>query len=224
MKSGKHRNGNGNRKQSAIGNGQSADVTAYAANRLNQYSLISNHVNHGISPRRSEAVGNPVQISPTYDLNGNMTWDGTNAYFWDVQNQLVLVSNSYDAMGRRVRKEVSRRDAETQSWSVESTRHFFYDGWNLVAEIGSRSSEVSTNRYVWGNDLSGTLQGAGGVGGLLAVSTLPTAYCQLPIVSYPLYDHNGNVERYVSRSGATVASYQYDAFGNTVSETVNGER
>ena len=220
MKGGKHRNGNRNRTQSAIGNGQSADVTTYRVNRLNQYSAITN----------SAFSASPREIISSYDFNGNLTWDGTNAYFWDLQNQLVLVSNAacqvasaYDAMGHRVRKMVSRRDAETQSWNVERTHHFFYDGWNLVAEIGSRSSEVSTNRYVWGNDLSGSLQGVGGVGGLLAVSTLPTAYCQLPIVSYPLYDHNGNVERYAARNGVTVASYQYDAFGNTVSETVNGE-
>jgi len=135
----------GNRRQSTIGNGQSADVTAYAANNLNQYSAITN----------SAFSAPPREIRPTYDLNGNMTWDGTNACFWDHQNQLILVSNAqyqvvnaYDAMGRRVRKTVSRRDAETQSWNVECTRHFFYDGWNLVAEIGSRRSEVSTNRYV----------------------------------------------------------------------------
>ena len=205
----------GNRKQASVSSGNSTpDVTAYIANNLNQYSAITN----------SAFSASPREIRPTYDLNGNMIWDGTNAYFWDLQNQLVLVSNAtvqvasaYDAMGRRVRKTVSRRDAETQSWAVEETRHFFYDGRNVIAEIGSRSSEVSTNRYVWGNDLSGSLQGAGGVGGLLAVSTLPTAYCQLPIVSYPFYDHNGNVERYAARNGVTVASYQYDAFGKTVS-------
>ena len=133
-----------------------------------------------------------------------MTWDGTNAYFWDLQNQLVLVSNAqfqvsnaYDAMGRRVRKAVQRRDAETQSWEVEKTCHFYYDGWNLVAEIGSQSSEVSTNRYTWGNDLSGSLQGvplrqgyggqAGGVGGLLAVSCVSsnTSYL-LPITCFTI--------------------------------------
>jgi len=74
---------------------------------------------------------------------------------------------------------------------------------------------------VWGNDLSGSLQGAGGVGGLLAVlSSSPNSLQPNSLTaSYSLYDHNGNVERYVSRSGATVAAFQYDAFGNTISET-----
>ena len=81
-------------------------MTAYSANRLNQYTAISNP---------QSAISNP-----TYDLNGNMTWDGTNAYFWDLQNQLVIVSNAavqvsnaYDAMGRRVRKSVSAYNAST---------------------------------------------------------------------------------------------------------------
>ena len=139
-----------------------------------------------------------------------------------VSNAAVQVASAYDAMGRRVRKIVSRRDAETQSWTVEETRHFFYDGWNMVMEtVGSGSMQSAvTNRYTWGNDLSGSLQGAGGVGGLLAVSCVSsnTSYL-LPLTYYPLFDHNGNVERYVSRSGATAAAFQYDAFGNTVSET-----
>jgi RHS repeat-associated protein len=209
----------GNRKQSAVGSEQ-PDVTAYVANRLNQYSLISNHVNHV----------HPVQISPAYDLNGNMTWDGTNAYFWDLQNQLVLVSNAavqvasaYDAMGRRVRKEVSVWDGQLTAYRSQSTVYFFYDGWNLVRETQHSllpTFHSSTHLYIWGNDLSGTLQGAGGVGGLLTVSCVSSSTSYLsPLTYYPLYDHNGNVERYISRSGATAAAFQYDVFGNTVAET-----
>ena len=124
-------------------------------------------------------------------------------------------------MGRRVRKIVSRRDAETQSWGVESTRHFYYDGWNVIRETIHSTLpyfQSSTSLYTWGNDLSGTLQGAGGVGGLLAVLSSGSQPYSLTAY-YPLFDHNGNVERYVARNGATVAAFQYDAFGNTVSET-----
>ena len=213
----------GNRKTASALSASSgtSELSTYAANRLNQYSNIT-YQSNSLQPN---------SLSPAYDLNGNMTWDGTNAYFWDLQNLLVLVSNAevqvasaYDAMGRRVRKIVSRRDAETQSWTVEETHHFFYDGWNVVRETVQLNSltppNALTNYYTWGNDLSGSLQGAGGVGGLLAVSVSTTNH--EPSTSntfYPLYDHNGNVERYVSRSGATVAAFQYDAFGNIVSET-----
>ena len=66
--------------------------------------------------------------------------------------------------------------------------------------------------YVWGADLSGTLDGAGGVGGLLATEVGGVWY-------FPLYDNNGNITDYVSEDGEVVASYTYDAFGRTLSAT-----
>jgi RHS repeat-associated protein len=94
-----------------------------------------------------------------------------------------------------------------------ATHSFVYDGWNLIAEVLRPVSGVqTTNRYVWGRDLSGSLQGAGGVGGLLAVSRNGTWY-------FPFYDNNGNVTAYVDEHGTTVALYTYDAFGCTLTAT-----
>ena len=56
----------------------------------------------------------------------------------------------------------------------------------------------TTIRYFWGNDLSGTEQGAGGVGGLVAVSVDGAFFT-------PCYDHNGNIVCYVSESGTIAA-------------------
>ena len=61
--------------------------------------------------------------------------------------------------------------------------------------------------YFWGMDKSGTEQGAGGVGGLLAVSVDGVFYI-------PCYDHNGNIVRYVSGAGSIAAQYTYDPYGN----------
>ena len=75
--------------------------------------------------------------------------------------------------------------------------------------VGSGSTQsVATNYYTWGLDLSGTLQGAGGVGGLLAVLRNGTPY-------FPCYDANGNVTGYVATNGASVARREYDPFGRT---------
>jgi len=60
--------------------------------------------------------------------------------------------------------------------------------------------------YVWGLDLSHSLQGAGGVGGLLATVREGNTF-------YSTYDANGNVSEYVSGSGAIVAHYEYEPFG-----------
>ncbi len=69
---------------------------------------------------------------------------------------------------------------------------------------------------VWGQDLSGTMQGAGGVGGLLAVRHDGQTYV-------PLMDGNGNVMGLQGLGGAkdgqTVARYDYDAFGNRITNT-----
>ena len=78
----------------------------------------------------------------------------------------------------------------------------------------------STNYYTWGNDLSGSLQGAGGVGGLLAVTTVSSETSSLsPLTYYPLFDANGNVTEYVTTNGTVADRYAYDAFGDTVAST-----
>jgi RHS repeat-associated protein len=69
---------------------------------------------------------------------------------------------------------------------------------------------TNTVHYFWGSDLSGTLQGAGGVGGLIAVSIDGQYY-------FPCYDHNGNIMVYVSESGSVVAHYAYTPFGEVMS-------
>ena len=70
---------------------------------------------------------------------------------------------SYDYVGRRTTKRVT----ETLDGKEPTTshQHFLYDGWNLVAELDTTGRAVRT--HLWGLDLSGTPQGAGGVGGLI---------------------------------------------------------
>ncbi|MDI9382261.1 MAG: hypothetical protein QM845_15530, partial [Verrucomicrobiota bacterium] len=51
-----------------------------------------------------------------------------------------------------------------------------YEGWNVVAELDANATNARLRTYVWGLDLSGTRQGAGGVGGLLWVNNYQTSY------------------------------------------------
>ncbi len=68
--------------------------------------------------------------------------------------------------------------------------------------------------FLRGLDLSGTLQGAGGVGGLLAIKTATNGthfYC---------HDGNGNVMALVDvDDGEVSALYEYDPFGNELRAT-----
>ena len=117
----------------------------------------------------------------------------------------MVVANQYDYRGRRIRKTTP---------TTETT--FVYDGWNLILETTSAISGATTNvteiQYFWGADLSESLQGAGGVGGLLAVSVNGSFY-------FPAYDNNGNVTKYIDESGDFVAAYEYDAFGRLISQS-----
>ena len=60
--------------------------------------------------------------------------------------------------------------------------------------------------HVWGVDLSGTLQGAGGVGGLLAISRCGRYYL-------PCMDAMGNIVKYIDEDGAEVAGFVHGPFG-----------
>ena len=177
----------------------SGSVTnACAANALNQYASIL------------RASVSPCETIPQYDADGNLTGCGPWAFSYDAANRLVtvssngvaLVTNFYDALSRRVSKA-----------TPEATSTFFYDGWNLVEErVAYANGTTSTIRYCWGKDLSGTLQGAGGIGGLLYLTVDGAIYI-------PCYDNIGNITCYLDANGNIVAQYSYDAFGKTIAQS-----
>ncbi|HCE42360.1 MAG TPA: hypothetical protein DET40_02285 [Lentisphaeria bacterium] len=154
----------------------------------------------------------------TYDPDGNLLSDGRFTYTWDGENRLISVTPilqvadskkldfSYDYMGRRVSKTVY--SWVNNAWQVSKVEKYAWDGWNCIAKFNASNALLES--YLWGEDLSGSLQGAGGVGGLLAVSGSSGTYI-------PAYDGNGNVMAYVDASnGNKVAEFEYDAFGRTI--------
>src|SRR5262249_40845579 len=80
------------------------------------------------------------------------------------------------------------------------------------------SNSVPTVSYTRGNDLSGTMEGAGGIGGLLARSS---GYSSGNWTTHNFYfaDGNGNVTYMLNSSQNMVARYRYDPFGSTISST-----
>ena len=170
-------------------------TNAYTANALNQYASIL------------RASVSPCETIPQYDADGNLTGCGPWAFSYDAANRLVtvssngvaLVTNFYDALSRRVRKA-----------TPEATTTYIYDGWNLVEErVAYANGTTSMVHYYWGKDLSGTFQGAGGVGGLLYLTVDGAIYI-------PCYDNIGNITCYLDANGNIVAQYSYDAFGKTI--------
>jgi len=84
----------------------------------------------------------------------------------------------------------------------------------MVAELNGTNGIIRT--YIWGLDLSGTMQGASGVGGLLAIK---------PAAGNPqfvAYDGNGNVTGLVdATTGTTTGNLEYGPFGETIRLTPN---
>jgi RHS repeat-associated protein len=153
----------------------------------------------------------------SYDADGNLTNDGRWIYIWDGENRLkgmavntnvgpqYQLSFAYDAKGRRIQKIV------TTNGVAYSTNNFLYDGWNLIAETRPDNSLIRS--YVWGTDLSGTSQGAGGVGGLLEISYHGSSITNC----FPAYDGNGNIAAIINAADGTVtANYDYAAFGEQI--------
>jgi len=95
-----------------------------------------------------------------------------------------------------------------------ATINYLYDGWNLIAEVAPGGSLI--RNYVWGTDLSGSAQGAGGVGGLLEVTYHGTAATN----AFVAYDGNGNVASLVNAAdGTLLANYEYGPFGEVIRAT-----
>ena len=158
-----------------IGNRQTSSVDSTTAaysvtNSLNQYNSVST-----------------PSAAFTYDEDGNMTNDGSFLYTWDGENRLRSIYPLgpcqpgdkglvfwYDYLGRRVYTE--QQECCSGWWCDTRWIHHTYDGWNLVQETDITSTPTLLAQYTWGLDLSHTLQGAGGIGGLLAAH-IPAATC-----------------------------------------------
>jgi RHS repeat-associated protein len=80
------------------------------------------------------------------------------------------------------------------------------------------SNNVPVVSYTRGKDLSGSLEGAGGIGGLLARSH---DYSSGNWSTHNFYhaDGNGNITYLVNSSQTLAASYRYDPYGNLLSSS-----
>jgi RHS repeat-associated protein len=163
----------------------------------------------------------------SYDLDGNLLQDGLWTYEWDAENRLIAqelrsdvststwkrLEYSYDQQSRRIRKLVKTRSTVGGTWTTASDTRFLYDGWNLIAEYAYASSTFTLLRsHAWGSDLSGTSQGAGGVGCLFWTTVASTSKTYLAAA-----DANGNIIAYVDCADGTVAGRRdYGAFGDAI--------
>ncbi len=134
----------------------------------------------------------------TFDLNGNLTNDGTNAYTWDARNRLASLSGGatasfqYDPLGRRTSKTIN----STQTG-------FLYDGLNPVQELSASTPTA--------NLLTG-----------LAMDEYLTRTDSTATSMY-LTEALGSTVALTDSSGTVQAGYTYEPFGATsVTGTLSG--
>src|SRR5688572_18262174 len=176
-------------------------------------------------------MGDPLMFLPktaetyTYDLDGNLTSDGRWTNQWDGENRLIDMTShasgpsgsrkslqfGYDLQGRRYSKVVSNWTGS--AWTRALHEKFVYDAWNLLGALDGTNNAIIRS-FLWGLDLSGGLQGAGGVGGLICFKQHSGS---LVGSHFAAYDGNGNVMALVDGStGVSSARYEYDPFGQTI--------
>lgn len=211
-------------------------TTKYQTNAANQYTAISE------SAKSAQSVD-----EPRYDKLGNLLQDTRNTYTWDADIHLLSVTTKSKDQPRTKNQEqrtdfkydaLHRRVARTES-QTQTTTLFIHDRWNVISEHQSGTGLQPVNplsgaaantspspaiakspsaRHTWGDDLSGTLQGAGGIGGLLASthSSSSTKNDEQRTKNWMHYDSNGNVILLTNAGGKESARYEYDAFGKTI--------
>ncbi len=151
----------------------------------------------------------PVTVSFSYDLNGNLVSDGQKSYEYDRANQLTSVTlpgewrteYAYDGLGRR---RINREYTWRGGWVLASEVRYVYDRMLVLQERRADNTVLAT--YTRGLDLSGSMQGAGGIGGLLARTDSAGS-------TYYHSDGGGNITSLTDSSGAVVGRYLYDPFG-----------
>jgi RHS repeat-associated protein len=149
----------------------------------------------------------------TYDDDGNLLHDSCFSYTWNAENRLIQVSNfqfqvsyAYDHQGRRVQKQLY--ELIPNNWELITETKFLWNGNHIISEICHDPSEMQTNvsSFVWGNN--GQL-----------VSFVTEAQGLEPQAFFYCHDGNKNVTDLVNASGAIVAHYEYDPFGNVTVKT-----
>jgi RHS repeat-associated protein len=130
-------------------------------------------------------------LTLTYDLNGNLTNDGTNTYVWDARDRLVGISGGttasflYDPYDRRVSRTING-----------SVSTYLYDASDIIQEFGSGAMGAT---YLRSLDIDEPFvrQTASGD-------------------EYYHADAIGSIQATTNGGGAAAATYGYEVFGKTV--------
>jgi RHS repeat-associated protein len=178
--------------------------------------IIATNLGHLLIPQTPEAF--------THDADGNLTSDSLWTNTWNAENRRTLIESRANLLvGGRAREQWTHlpdgrwieRIVSTNNGSgyvPAFTNRYVWDGNVLLAVLDAAGNVLQA--YTRGLDLSGSHQGAGGVGGLLWVSAGTNG------THFACFDGNGNVIALVDAStGAESARYEYGPFSEDIRAT-----
>jgi RHS repeat-associated protein len=168
--------------------------TAAVTTGANSIPLVATDINGNVTSKTiSVTVSGSASQGFSYDLNGNMTEDGStggNTYEWDAANRLVAINYMgtskrteflYDGLSRRV------RITERNNGNVTSLKNLIWDGMEIAEERDG--SNTVTKRYFAQGCLNGTDK------------------------QYYARDHLGSVRDITNDTHAVTSSFDYDPWG-----------
>ncbi len=168
------------------------------------------HNAYGLKVTNVVSVNLSAAVTLKFDSNGNLTNDGTRSFFYDAQNQLTNVAVAgqwksefvFDGLGRRrITREYGWQDG---GWVQTNEVRYVYDQMLALQERDATNGVQVT--YTRGLDLSGSFQGAGGIGGLLARTDAQGS-------TFYHADGAGNVTALMDAQEGIAARYLYSPFG-----------
>lgn len=195
-----------------------ANVTPYEPGF--SYLPVETYEYDGVGNRTASLASSSYQYEPfnrlaaieehtfyVHDANGNLVFKEDQvrreewSYFWDQENRLEVVvlpegggkvSYAYDALGRRISRDVTETGATTL---------FTYDGQDVVLD---QSTGGGTVTYLNGPGIDNKVRQTSSSTG----------------VSYYLTDHLGSTVALTNSSGNVVEQLTYDSFGNSTASSL----
>jgi RHS repeat-associated protein len=202
-------------------NGSTTTFSVDSRNQLTSVASTPDTYDGNGNLARVGSTGSGMYVTHTYDDENRLTEVATN--YSNIQapvgdapalqtSQAWKSDFVYDGLGRL------RKRLEYVNGTLQTTTCYIYDGWRVVQERDVNNTP--TVSYTRGNDPSGSLERAGGIGGLLARSSgYSSGNGNWSTHNVYHADGNGNVTFMLNSSQAVVASYRYDPFGNTISSS-----
>ncbi len=166
-----------------------------------------------------------------YDGAGRTTEDSGWVYAWNGMGCLTqmqrksntsvdpsvateVLNFTYDGDRRRTKKVRTLTFNNGQPQRIETSKMHWSDWLPVCEEVSVNGGLVSRRWFVWGKDVSGTWEGAGGIGGLVAIEEEGGRRL------LPVEDGLGNIVAVINEAnGYTIARFDYSPYGELVSSS-----